>query len=338
MADSFSDVYSMPYLGEPEDLRPTRRQWLRHGFLFLLTLFTTTIAGLMPPLGSGITLPDIPVPTNAFEWLLVVQHFYALVFASVFLQVGKDPAILIEAFKFSLSLMAILTAHEFGHYIACRIYGVKASLPFFIPTPPLIGPAGTLGAVIKIQAPMPTQRAIFDIGVAGPLAGFAVIVPVAIIGLLTMQMAPPGGVPEMTFADPLLTRLLGAFIGVDPTNGIINPFYSAAWIGSLVTALNLLPAGQLDGGHAVYSVLGERAHFVIGRLAFVGMVILTVLGWQLYNSPSGVIFTILLGVLLRFPHPPPLFDEPLDRKRMAIAVLTLIVFVLSFTPFPVQLH
>lgn len=337
MAENYRSIYEMPPLYASEELRPTIGQWIRHGILFLITFITATIAGLIFPFGSIQVLERIPYPTHFFDYFFFLNYLYTNAFAIVAREIAANPAVLTGGLLFSISLLAILTAHEFGHYIACRIYGVKATLPFFIPLP-FLSPAGTLGAVIKIQSPMPTQRAVFDIGVAGPLAGFAVIVPVTILGLATMEYAPPGGVPEIVFTDPLLPRLLGAIMGVDPTLGVVNPFYSAAWVGLLVTALNLLPAGQLDGGHAVFSVFGERAHSLIGRAAFVAMVIFTVLGWQLYGSPGTLIFTILLGVLLRFPHPQPLFDEPLDQKRKIIAVVTLIVFVLSFMPFPIQIN
>ena len=333
MSDSFRPLYYIP----PEELRPTAREWLRHGFWFFVTLITTTMAGLLPPLGSGVPLPEIPMPTSPLEWLTVIPLFFILTFAAVFTQAAANPAILLNGLAFSIPLLAILTAHEFGHYIACRLYGVKATLPFFIPLP-ILSPAGTLGAVIRIKSPMPTRKATFDIGVAGPLAGFAVIIPVAIWGLATMEYAPPGAVAELTFADPLLTRLLGALMGVDPTRGVVNPFYSAAWIGTLVTRLNLLPVGQLDGGHAVYSVFGDKIHFWTGRVASVCMVIFTIVGYQLYGTPSTLIFTILLAVLLRIPHPQPLIDEPLDARRKFVAFLTLIVFVLSFMPFPIQVR
>ncbi|MEP6925964.1 MAG: site-2 protease family protein [Pyrinomonadaceae bacterium] len=333
MDDEFRPLYFIP----PEELRPTTREWFKHGFLFLLTLITATMAGLLPPLGSGVELPKIEDPTNLLEWLLIIPNVFAVMFTAVITQVWANPAILFNGLAFSLSLLTILTFHEFGHYIACRLYGVKATLPYFIPLP-FLSPAGTLGAVIKMQSPMPTRKAIFDIGVAGPLAGFAVIIPIAIVGLATMQYAPPGAPSGLTFADPLLTRLIGSLMGVDPTLGLVNPFYSAAWVGTLVTSLNLLPVSQLDGGHAVYSVLGERIHYWIGRVAFVVMVILTIIGWEIYNTPGTLIFTILLAVLLRLPHPEPLIDEPIDAKRRLIAVLTLAVFVLSFMPFPIQIN
>ncbi len=329
--DSFRPLYYIPL----EELRPTTGQWLKHGLLFFLTLLTATTAGLLPPLGSGVVVPDIPDPTSILGWLFIIPIYFEAIFIAVITQVWANPAILFNGLAFSVPLLTILTFHEFGHYIACRLYGVKATLPYFIPLP-FLSPAGTLGAVIKMQSPMPTRKAIFDIGVAGPLAGFAVVIPVALLGLATMQYAPPEETPGLTFADPLLTKLLGALLGVDPAHGVVNPFYSAAWVGTLVTSLNLLPVSQLDGGHAVYSIFGERIHYWTGRAAFVAMVILTFVGWELYQTPGTLIFTILLAVLLRIPHPEPLIDEPLDTKRKLIAVLTFIVLVLSFMPFPIH--
>lgn len=330
-------TYSPLYEYEPEELRPTTREWFRHGIWFFLTFLTTTLAGMLYPMGKIYYPAQIPDPSNAFEWIFVIPFFFYHVFAIAFREAAANPLLLLDGVLFSVSLLTILTFHEFGHYIACRLYGVKATLPYFIPLP-VISPAGTLGAVIRIKSPLPSQKATFDVGVAGPLAGFAVIIPIIILGLATMEYAPPGGVPEIVFADPLLPRLLGMLMGVDPTLGIINPFYSAAWIGLLVTSLNLLPASQLDGGHAVYAVFGEKIHFWVGRAAFVAMVLFTIIGFLFYGTPSGLLFTILLAVLLRIPHPPPLIDEPLDAKRKLVAFITLLVFVLSFMPIPIQVN
>lgn len=337
MADAFRTGYYQPlYEFESEELRPTAADWLRHGLWFLVTFLSATVAGMTIPFGVFDPISRIPEPANWFEWAFfaafVIFHYYSIVFQTV----AAHPEVLITGVAFSASLLAILTAHEFGHYIAARIYKVKTTLPYFIPLP-ILSPAGTLGAVIKMQSPTPTQRATFDIGVAGPLAGFAVIVPIAVLGLWTMEFAPEGATAGIIFADPLLIQLLAKLMKVDLT-GIMypNPFYAAAWVGALVTSLNLLPVGQLDGGHTVYSVLGARAHYWVGRAAFLMMVALTIIGYQLYGTPGALIFTIILAVLLRIPHPEPMFDQPIDFKRKLIAVVTLVVFVLSFMPFPIQ--
>jgi membrane-associated protease RseP (regulator of RpoE activity) len=224
-----------------------------------------------------------------------------------------------------------------GHYLACRYYGVDATLPYFIPAPPLFI-AGTFGAFIKIKSPIPTRRALFDIGLAGPLAGFVIAIPISVIGLLTLGPATFQG-SGIYFNDPLLFRLLARVLGVklDP-NSPINPYYMAAWIGLLVTSLNLMPVGQLDGGHGTFAVFGQSAHKIIGRVAFIVVALLAVLGFWLHGSPSGFLYTVLLGVMLKVKHPQPPVMEPLGTKRVVIGIVTLIVFVLCFWPFPITIR
>ena len=158
----------------------------------------------------------------------------------------------------------------------------------------MIGPAGTFGAFIKIRSPMPSRRAVFDIGVAGPIAGFIALIPVAIIGFATMktveipaaQVLQGGG---LYFADPLFFKLTALASGVDLKMVMEpNPFYFAAWVGLLVTALNLIPSGQLDGGHAIYAIFGKRVHYWTGRIAFVAMAILSITGWFVVRKPERV--------------------------------------------------
>jgi membrane-associated protease RseP (regulator of RpoE activity) len=324
-------------------LRPTARTWAKHALWLLLTVFTATIAGALYPFGPLPIFPGIQIEswTEFFRFLLLLPYHYIDLIVGTLSALATDAALLRDALSFSLSLLFILTAHEFGHYIACRIYRVDATLPFFIPTPPLIGPAGTFGAFIKILSPMPSRRATFDIGVAGPIAGFVALVPVAILGFLNMrQLTPEQAVlmpGDLVFSDPLLMKLLASFFGINLNLAVANPFYAAAWLGLLVTALNLIPAGQLDGGHAVYAVFRERVHYWTGRIAFVLMVAFSIAGFYFYNSPSGLLFAILLGFMMRIGHPPPLVDEPLDWKRKLIAVFVLLIFVLSFVPFPIQI-
>jgi membrane-associated protease RseP (regulator of RpoE activity) len=217
-------------------------------------------------------------------------------------------------------------------------------LPFFIPTPPLLGPAGTFGAFIKIVSPLPSRRATFDIGVAGPIAGFIALIPIAVIGFLTLQQtaATPAQSVEsgqIVFSDPLFFHFLASIFSINLQIPISpNPFYTAAWLGLLVTSLNLIPSGQLDGGHAIYAVFGERFHYWMGRIAFVAMVALSLAGLYFYNSPSGILFAVLLGVMMRIRHPEPLDNAPLDPKRKVVAFLTLLIFILSFMPFPIQVR
>jgi membrane-associated protease RseP (regulator of RpoE activity) len=248
------------------------------------------------------------------------------------------PNFLAQGLIFSGSLLAILTAHESGHYLFCRYYGVEATLPLFIPQPPLLIP-GTFGAFIRMKSPVPSRRALFDIGLAGPLAGFIVLVPVALAGVLTLRHVniPPGYTPDLTFNDPLLFRLIARAFRIDLNNAVINPFYLAAWFGALVTSLNLMPVGQLDGGHGTFSVFGKVAHHWIGRVAFVSMVALSVLGWLWHGSPSGFLYVVLLAVMLRVRHPQPGRMEPLGAMRVAVGIITLIVFALCFLPFPITI-
>ncbi|MEQ1765731.1 MAG: site-2 protease family protein, partial [Pyrinomonadaceae bacterium] len=234
------------------------------------------------------------------------------------------------------SLVFILLSHELGHYIACRIYRVDATLPYFIPTPPMVGPAGTFGAFIKIMSPMPSRKAVFDIGVAGPIAGFVALIPVLIVGLITSPILQ-NTYFGIQFSKPLLVHFFEFVIGIQMQPGIGNPFYFAAWVGLLVTALNLIPSGQLDGGHAIYAVFGEVVHRWTGRIAFAVMASLSILGWFIYGSPSGFLIAILLGVMMRIKHPRPYDETPLDNKRRLVAVLVLLIFSLSFVPFPIGL-
>lgn len=315
--------------------RPTVREWMLHASLFLITIVTTTVAGLV------ISAPEVDVAppplSTVIDYLLFVPQYYV---RSVIALLGftiQHPQLLADGLVFSAALLAILTAHEMGHYVACRRYGVAATLPFFIPAPPLFL-AGTFGAFIRIKSPIPSRRALFDIGLAGPLAGFVVAVPIALVGILSMKPALSGGGYGIVFNDPLLFRLLGVLAGktLDPY-APINPYYMAAWIGLLVTSLNLMPVGQLDGGHGTFAMFGPRAHKMIGRVAFVVLAVLAVLGFVWYGSPSGFLYTILLAIMLRVGHPQPEAMEPLGAIRTWIATVTLIVFALCFWPFPITI-
>lgn len=324
-----------PVFSSRQGIRPTTREWMRHGALFLITIVTTTVAGIV----TAVPEIDVPPPTpvTVIDHLLYVPQYYIRTVSELLSLAFIDPQILAQGVIFSAMLLAILTAHEMGHYVACRRYGVSATLPFFIPAPPLFL-AGTFGAFIKIRSPIPSRRALFDIGLAGPLAGFVVAVPVAVMGVLTMRPPEPASGYGIIFHDPLLFRLLGKFLGIplDPYSPT-NPYYMAAWIGLLVTSLNLMPVGQLDGGHAIFAVFGQRAHKFIGRIAFAAMATLALLGFFWYGSPSGFLYTVLLAIMLKVRHPQPEDMEPLGSSRTLIAMITLIVFVLCFWPFPITI-
>ena len=321
-------------------MRPTWRAYLLHTALLAVTFCTATIAGSLFPFGRIETLPGAETdPQTAVQWLEFVislpSRYAGLIYGAV-ASLLTDPGHLIYGLSFSVSLLFILVSHEMGHYIACRIYRVDATLPYFIPTPPMIGPAGTFGAFIKIMSPMPSRKAVFDIGVAGPIAGFIALIPVAVAGLATQPFLRSSHF-GIEFANPLLLRFLGAISGSEFEAGVGNPFYFAAWVGLLVTALNLIPSGQLDGGHALYAVFGAKAHRWTGRIAFILMTTLSLLGWFTYNSPSGFLIAILLGIMMRVRHPQPYDTSPLDAKRKAVAFLVLLIFLLSFVPFPIRL-
>jgi membrane-associated protease RseP (regulator of RpoE activity) len=319
----------------------TPRKLAVHLGLLAVTFVTTTVAGILYPFGMISTLPDDDPQSFAevVDMLLALPYRYGHLVYTAFESLLTNSEYLIYGLSFSLSLLFILVSHEMGHYIACRIYKVDATLPFLIPTPPMIGPAGTFGAFIKITSPLPSRKAIFDIGVAGPIAGFIALIPVAIIGVMSARTLDAGAEPfavGIIFSDPLLTQMIAAAFDVDLTRTITNPFLSAAWVGLLVTALNLIPSGQLDGGHAVFAVFGKAIHGWTGKIAFVVMGLLSILGWFYFNSPSGFLITILLGVMLRIRHPEPWDMSPLGKTRLAVAALTLLIFILCFTPFPIK--
>ena len=316
-------------------VRITAREWKIHVGLFALTAITATLAGAL------LVAPDLPVANpplrTPIDFALYLPLSYLNSVAALIQQIVEHPSLLLQGVAFASSLLSILFAHEMGHYLACRHYGVDATLPFFIPAPPPFL-AGTFGAFIKIRSPIPSRRALFDIGLAGPLAGFIVAIPVTFIGLFALQPGSGQGF-GIVFNDPLFFRLAARVLRVplDPYSPI-NPYYMAAWIGLLVTSLNLMPVGQLDGGHGTLSVFGATAHRIIGRVAFGVVAILALLGFWLHGSPSGFLYAVLLGVMLRVRHPQPATMEPLGLKRVVIAVITLLVFVLCFVPFPITIH
>lgn len=244
--------------------------------------------------------------------------------------VGFDPA---GGARLAGALLAILGSHEMGHYLAARYYGVDVTLPFFIPFPvPGMSLVGTLGAFIRIRSPIPSRRALFDIGVAGPLAGFAVCLPVLWLGIREAALRPFTGPEDGLFlGEPLLFRWYSALLhGAVPADHtlVIGPLGLAAWFGLLVTALNLMPIGQLDGGHVTYALLRRHAH-AISRVASWVCVAL------IYFGPSWILWAILMRVLGR-PHPPTLDDaEPVGRGRQLVGLLSLIVFVVCFVPDPI---
>ena len=286
------------------------RVWL-HAVLLLLTIASTTFAG--------------------------AGHY--LSFRSDFLDVPRlsmpAVALLVHGLWYSTTILAILGCHEMGHYLACRYYDVDASLPFFLPAPIVL--TGTLGAFIRIREPIPAKRMLFDIGIAGPLAGFIVAVPALLIGLaMSNVVRVPPGFTGFELGEPLLFKAASWLIwGTPPAGYSVNmhPMAFAAWFGLLATALNLFPIGQLDGGHISYTVLGRKASVV--TLVMLGVAVVLV-----FFSLSWLVWTALmigmLGVFGR--HHPPVPDEhvPLDPTRKVLAVVALIMFIVCFTPAPLS--
>lgn len=277
-----------------------------------------------------------------FHLLLLSLTFLTTTFAVGFFWLGG----VLEGFVYSFTVISILGAHEMGHYIACRWYGVRATLPYFIPVP--LPPVGTFGAFIKIKSPIPSRRALFDIGIAGPLAGFVFAIPAAFIA---HYFAAPARSPEITEGaisvhSPLLFQFferifhLPAFgFGLPtPPSGELNPIMWAAWIGVFMTALNLLPVGQLDGGHVTYAVFGRRGHRAVALASYISVIALA-----LFSVRNGmwnwVVYAALLTLVVRIGHPPVVDeDEPLGLARVLVAIIGLLVFVLSFLPFPITIH
>jgi membrane-associated protease RseP (regulator of RpoE activity) len=241
----------------------------------------------------------------------------------------KDPTALAPGFPFALALMTILLAHELGHYFACRHHRIRSSFPLFLPAPTLIG---TFGAFILMRSPIRSRRALFDVGASGPLVGFLVAIPLLAYGMARSHVAPEILSPDapVQFGVPLAVRLMGRafFPGADPAAILLHPVARAAWVGLFATSLNLLPAGQLDGGH-ILRAISSRLHRWISWVVTAALIVLGV-------RYSGV-WLLWAGLLLalRFLRVPPVRDDqPLDRARLAVAAAALAVMVLSFILSP----
>ena len=235
---------------------------------------------------------------------------------------------------YSATLMTILVAHESGHYLMSRRHGIPATLPYFIPMP--LPPFGTLGAVIKMRGRMTSRRALLDIGVAGPLAGFFVTLPALIIGLKLSTVIPAEQTPgfSLELGESILfsfvTRWVLGPLG-EHQDVLLHPMAYAAWAGLFVTALNLLPIGQLDGGHVIYALLGSHSRkvFIAALLGFAAICAFFYPGWVLL---------ILLILFFGFRHAPPVDNvTPLDTRRKMIGIAVMVLFILAFTPIPFKI-
>jgi membrane-associated protease RseP (regulator of RpoE activity) len=265
-----------------------------HIFLFIVTVITTLIAGALQ---EGINLLE-------------------------------QPASIWRGIPFSFTLLLILGTHELGHYVMSKKHRVDVTLPYFIPAPSFIG---TFGAVIKMKSPMLDRRTLLDVGVAGPFAGMIVAIPVLVVGLILSDVVPHAGTEGIRLGSCILFSGLNWIVnGPMPDNAslMLHPVAFSGWIGLLVTSLNLIPAGQLDGGHVAYAVFGSKQRIV--AKVFMGVLLLLgVVGW------TGWLVWFVLLLFLGIHHPPVVYDWiPLDRKRKITGMIALGVFVLTFMPKP----
>lgn len=305
----------------PEELSASRVAF--HIFLLFITAVTTTLTGAA-----------LAVQTQATDSL--IDELFGPFFAIARQSADGNYEAIASGLLFTFTLLTILGAHELGHYFACRYYGIRATLPFFIPAPPVLTPFGTFGAVIKIKEPIYSRRALFDIGIAGPLAGFLFAIPASIVGLIFAKAAVPPTTPVLQFNDPLLFIIVMKAMGL-PHLIEWNAVYWAAWGSLLVTALNLFPVGQLDGGHVLYAVAGERGHRMISRIVCAALIALAVLSMVWHSSPVWLVWSLVLLFMLKIGHPPVVEEEPLGAGRIVLAVFAVIVFLLCFMPFPITM-
>lgn len=304
-----------------ETIQPSRRPYWLHALLFCLTILSTLCIGahLQHNFMTRATMMSMDRPFfEPWTWALA------------------DWRRLLLGVPFSLSLLGILTAHELGHYILCVRRGVFASWPYFIPAPTLIG---TFGAFIRIKSPIRSRDDLFDIGIAGPIAGFIVGIPVLVLGLLasrpmislpdenTILLGPP---LVFHLAQWILTALGSRSLGAlsDLSTLSLHPVAIAAWVGMFATSLNLLPGGQLDGGHIVFA-LNPRAHATVSRLAILALIPLAWFGWA-----GWIIWAIVIRATGHHPDVPQ--SPALSGKRRLVAVFGLAIFLLTFTWTPIQ--
>ena len=277
-----------------------RPNYHTHILLFLMTLVTTVVAGMM---------------WEGFHPLNQIDQFY-------------------RGLPYALTLLSILFCHEMGHYLTARYYGMDVSLPYFLPAPPPL-PIGTFGAFIRMRSPARHRRALLNVGAAGPIAGFCIAVPAAVYAYTTATIVPVSpGTAGLSFGEPLLLQLIGRVILGPIQDGYaihINSVGIAAWFGIFVTLLNLLPMGQLDGGHIVYAIIGPYARYISWAVVctllvlgffFLGWFLWAVLGWLTSLRPQVVVDT----------------QSPLDRRSLIIAAIALAIFILCFMPVPISLH
>lgn len=310
-----------PWRSVPEQIRyypairsrPSTRSLLLAIGLFFLTLATSLVAG------THFAAAYAHNQSASFD-----------VFLQTFSLAYHQPALLLSGLPFAITLLTILLAHELGHFYACRYHHIHATYPFFIPAPTLIG---TFGAFILIRSPIRSARALFDVGASGPLVGFMVALPALAFGVLNAKVIhglESNGDPELVFGVPLVLRLVAAVLqpNAHVSDLLLHPVGRAAWVGLFATALNLLPVGQLDGGHILRSV-NARLHRWVSLLLPVTLIGLGIFQWRGWLLWAGIL------IALRFFRMAPIYDPtPLDPNRKFGAVLALAVFVLCFMPRP----
>jgi membrane-associated protease RseP (regulator of RpoE activity) len=296
---------------------PIKRRYWVHVLLLLLTMFSTLVVGARLQYNFDHNLPAFSLEESIFPWRWAI-----------------GPSHLLLGIPFSATLLLILLAHEMGHFLYCVRYRVWATLPFFIPAPTLIG---TFGAFIRIRSPIRSRTALFDIGIAGPIAGFVVAVVVLAFALtFSKPMVHTAAGSDIQLGYPLIFHLVhGAMALLQPASShlhlglrqvYLHPTAVAAWVGMFATALNLLPGGQLDGGHIVYAV-APRIHRRISRITAVLLVLMTVFwfGWLLWS-------VLLMATGMRHPQVPP--EPDLGPRRRLLAIFAVILLVLTFIPEP----
>jgi membrane-associated protease RseP (regulator of RpoE activity) len=311
------------------DRGPSRREWLTSVALFCITVISTTFAGLVYPFSN----------TDIFTTAR---------------NVALNPALLLYGLPYSVPLLTILLAHEMGHFLACRYYGMNCTPPFFIPLP--ISIAGTLGAFIRIKSQFRNKRALFDTGIAGPLAGFIFLLPALVIGIGMSHVLPKSAMQAglFSFGEPLIFRLAGKLVlGYSPQSQAIfaHPIAMAAWFGLLATSLNLLPIWQLDGGHIAYAIFGRRVQKTMTKwlagalLAFSLLMssgnLFRLFGWAIPLPNFSYLFfgllLFILGLRSNFYHPPTLEeDEKLGIGRIILGIIALAILIVSFIPVPIS--
>ena len=318
LEDPFDEIGVPPEPAPP----PRDRIWL-HVLLLLMTVASTTLVGACHYLSFEQGFEPSPPMSDATgrDWVLGLF---------------SQPSFYLNGLWYSLTVLGILGCHEMGHYVACLRYGVDATRPYFLPAPlPL---TGTLGAFIRIRSRIPSKVALFDIGIAGPIAGFVVAVPALVIGLLLSEVVrlPEDQGNLVSLGEPLLFRFAAWLVFGEVADGYsinMHPMAFAAWFGLLATALNLFPIAQLDGGHISYAVLGRRSLWV--TLAMVAAAVALT-----FVSSSWIAWTVMLIAMLVLVgprHPPTQDDEsPLGSARLWLALFALVMLIICFTPAPIE--